>query len=77
MPANRAAAALATLLASGDVGEARARAQAILADAATPEEERAAAREVFARTGLDRAALIAAAGVLAVQILWTSLLYTA
>lgn len=66
-PASGPIAEANALLSRGEVGEARARLQAVVAQSGDGQQEAGReARELLARIGVDPGALLAAAGVLAV-----------
>jgi hypothetical protein len=73
--ASAAAPELADLVARGDNRAARARARQILAAPASGESDRAAARDILARTGFEPAALISAAAALSVIAAMAALVY--
>jgi hypothetical protein len=64
------------LLLSGDNRAARAEARKALADPAATEQDKAAAREVLQRTGLDRATLLVGLVGLAVLAVIIALVFT-
>jgi hypothetical protein len=74
--ASAAAPELADLVARGDNRAARARARQILAAPSSGEADRAAARDLLARTGFEPAALITAATAISVIAAIVALVYS-
>ncbi|MGC4114870.1 MAG: hypothetical protein QM765_09735 [Myxococcales bacterium] len=64
------------LLLAGDNRAARAEAKKVLADAAATDQDKAAAREVLARTGLDRSTLLVGLAGLAILAIIVTLVFT-